>query len=185
MLYPMLVFLHVLGAMGVFAAFAIESVALRNLRSDETGRDVRASLKLFTLASRMGMVSMILLLGAGIALMVTVWHRQAWISAAFVGIVMMAAVGGAVTARRLRSLRTSLAATTASEPSSGVRQPLLGAGLSTALVVRIAIAVGIVGLMTAKPDLAGSALILAGATVAGIVVSVPIGSRRPSSPRRA
>ncbi len=173
MLYPSLVFLHVASAMGLFAAIGIETVALRGLRRETTPAGARASLDLFRIGSRTGLVSMLVLLIAGIGLMITVWHHQPWITAAFIGIIAMAVLGGIVSSRRLRRLRVSLAGETSPQLSASFTQARSSGALAASQMVRIAISIGIVGLMTVKPDAAGSALILSAAVLAGVVISIP------------
>lgn len=173
MLYPSLVFLHVVSAMGLFAAIGIETVALRGLRRETTPAGARASIDLFGIGSRVGSVSMLLILTAGIALMVIAWHRQPWITAAFIGIAAMAVLGGIVSGRRLRRVRASLAGETGPQLSAGFMRARSSGALVASQIVRIAIATGIVGLMTVKPDAAGSALILSAAALAGVIISIP------------
>ena len=186
MLYPLLVFVHVASAMGLFAAIGIETVALRGLRRETTPAGARASLDLFGIASRTGLVSMLVTLSAGIGLMITAWHRQPWITAAFIGMVLMAASGGIVSGRRLRRLRASLAGETGPQLSVSFTQARSSAALVASLLVRIAISTGIVGLMTVKPDAAGSALILSVAALAGVVISIPVWfGRREGEPSAA
>ncbi len=176
MTYAVLVFLHVLGATGVFAAFGIEAVALYGLRRESVPDTARTWLGLFTVAARTGLISMVVLFVAGVALMITVWHAQPWISFAFAGMIVMGVVGGVVSGRRLRSLRASAAAENGPELSEAFRHLRSSPALASALVVRIAIAAGIVGLMTAKPGPQGSALILFAAALTGAVLSVPFAS---------
>jgi len=84
--YQPLLFLHVLGAMGIFVALGIESVSLGRL---DLPRETR----------RLGPIAMIGATAAGISLMARGWGRQPWIMSAVVGLVGMIAVAGAVSTR--------------------------------------------------------------------------------------
>jgi hypothetical protein len=185
-MYSLLVFAHVLGAVATFAALGIESVALRNVRRAND----RASADLWIdLLQRSGLgaaIAMAATVGAGIALMILGWGRQPWIAAAFVGVVAMAILNTAVTRRTLRRLRASLQTDAAAVPSLDARNLREISNLRASLVLRIAIGVGILGLMTAKPDAFGSSLILGGAVLAGLLATRRVAPARiPASEAQA
>jgi hypothetical protein len=80
---------------------------------------------------------------------------------------------------RVRHLRAALTFESRSELSDAFRSVRSGKALIASLRLRIAIGVAILGLMTFKPDAAGSSLILATGTLAGLVASfVPFAKRR-------
>ncbi len=169
--YPFLVFVHVLGAVGIFAAIAIETASLERLQRAETPADARVWVSLLALPSRLGPIGMVATLASGIWMMAVSWGPQPWLVSAFVGLVGMA-VAGVVSLRRTRRLRVALAAESTSE------LPLRsGQVLSASLRLRIALGVGILGLMTVKPGAAGSWLVLAAAAAAGLIASIARGSR--------
>ena len=184
-LYPVLVFLHVLGAMGLFAAIAIEAVALGRLRQTDAPAGVREGMALLARNERLGGIAMLTLIASGAWMMATTWGHQWWIASAFIGIIGMGIAGGAVSSRRIRRLRAALAA----ERGPGLSQAFTSLQSSAALVaslrVRIALGIGIVALMTLKPTGAGtSLLILAAFAVAGLVATVPlVAGRSPMAHR--
>lgn len=90
-LYPLLIFLHVLGAVALFAALGIEVVALGRLRSATTPDVARAWLDL--LGTPLPLVSMLTILITGIWMSILRWGDQAWIAASFFAIVGMAVIG--------------------------------------------------------------------------------------------
>ena len=172
MVYPLLVFVHVAGAIGIFVALSIEGVSLRRLRVEMTPGGARVWTSLLRWAARTGIATMVVTIAAGGTLMAMAWHHQPWIDAAFVGILAMAILGGAVSGRRLRQLRALLIAETGSELSDRFQQARSSGALVTSLVLRISNGLGIVALMTAKPGAGDSALILAAAVVAGAAISL-------------
>ncbi|HSD19688.1 MAG TPA: hypothetical protein VLC54_06615 [Anaeromyxobacter sp.] len=183
-LYPFLVFLHVIAAMGLFAAIAIEAVALGRLRQADAPASVREGMGLLARNERLGGIAMLTLIASGAWMMATTWGHQWWIVSAFIGIIGMGVAGGAVSSRRIRRLRAALAA----ERGPGLSQAFTSLQSSTALVaslrVRIALGVGIVALMTLKPSGAGtSLLILAAFAVAGLVAILPLGAGRSQMAR--
>jgi hypothetical protein len=181
MMYPLLVFVHVAGAIGIFVALSIESVALMRLRLEMTPVGARVWMSLLRTAARTGIATMAVTIAAGVILMITAWHHQPWIDAAFVGIVEMAILGGVLSGRRVRQLRALLAAEPASELSDRFQQARSSVVLVTSLLLRISTALGIVALMTAKPGAADSAVILIAAVVAGMAISIAAAARHAAA----
>jgi hypothetical protein len=144
-LYQLLVFLHVLGAVGIFVALGIESASLGRLEGA------------IALPRRLGPIAMIVAIAAGISLMAKGWGRQPWILGAVVGLIGMIATSGVVSAR------------------GGWRRPAAAATVS--LRLRIALAIGIVALMTVKPGAAGAWLILIASALAGLL-AIPAATSR-------
>jgi hypothetical protein len=167
-----LVVVHVLAAMGLFAAIGIEAVALGRLRRAERVAEVRPWLGLYETSFRLGGVSMLVILVSGIWVAATVWGHQAWLAAAFIGAVAMGAMAGAVTSRRVRRLRRAIAGEAGPEVSGALRVLLAARPLAFSLRFRVALVVGVVGLMTSKPDALGSTVLLGAAAVVGIVAGM-------------
>jgi hypothetical protein len=177
-LYQLLVFLHVLGAVGIFVALGIETISLGRLQSAATPVDARVWMGLLKLPGRLGPIAMLTTLVAGMWMMAQVWGYQPWIVSAFVGLVGMAALGGVISLRGARRLRVALAGETGPELSDAFRSIRSGTALTASLRLRIAIGIGILGLMTIRPGATGSWLILAAAAVSGLVASIPFTARR-------
>ncbi len=181
--HSFLVFVHVLGGMVLFAAIGIEAAALGALRRAGTPAEALGWLGVLRLPARLGGPAMLATLASGIWMMATAWGHQPWIVAAFVALVAMGAAGGAVTGGRTRRLGEALATETGEELSGPFRSLLAARALPASLRIRIALGVGIVGLMTVKPGAAGSWLMLGAAAVGGVIAAV---APRPSPrPRQA
>ncbi len=182
--YSLLVFVHVLAAMGLFVAMAIEGVALGRLPRAKTAEDAREWLRSLALPGRLGPIAMLTAVASGIWMMRVAWSREAWMASSLVAVVAMAVVGGAVTNRRVRQRRATFAA-------AGSRDDVAVAGqlsirpLTASLRVRTALGVGVLALMTLKPGLAGSALVVAAAAVGGLLVAGLPSPRRRSAIREA
>jgi hypothetical protein len=171
-IYPMLVFLHVLGGVGIFAALALESVALPRLQRTIETADARAWMRLLASAGRLGGIAMLTTLATGIWMMVQRWGPRPWIQIALLTVIAMAVLGGGVTGRRMRRLGKLLPAESEPALSTAFRSIASSATLSASLRMRIAGVVGILGLMTVKPDLAYSLVVVGVAVGAGVVASV-------------
>ena len=176
-LYPFLVFFHVLGAVGLFAALGIEAVAVGRLGRTDATDGAREALGSLQRNDRLGGISMLVLLASG-AWMMASWGAQPWLSAAFVAIVFMGIAGGAVSSRRIRRLRAALAAERGAALSEPFRTLRSNVALAVSLRLRIAIGVGILALMTLKPSALGSALLVLAAVAAGLVASLPLAGVR-------
>jgi hypothetical protein len=165
--YTALVFLHVLGAGGMVAAFGMERAALARLRGAASADEARAATAQLAAPSRLGPAAMIATLASGLVLMRMGWGPMAWLVGAVLALLAMIAVGAALSVRARRRLRAA--------PHAAAAAPL-----ATSLRVRAALAVAIVGLMTLKPGLVGTALLLgaSGLAAAGIA-ALPSWRRAP------
>jgi hypothetical protein len=173
--YQFLIFIHVVGAMALFVAIGIEVVSLGRLRRAETPADARLWLGLFRLPGRLGPIAMLTALASGAWMMKVSWGYQPWIAVALAALVAMAVLGGVVSLRQMRRLRRALAAETGSELSETIRAVRSSTALLTSLRLRIALGVGILGLMTMKPsDHATAFLVFATAVLAALLASIPL-----------
>lgn len=154
-LYAVIVFVHVLGAVTLFAAWGFEAAAIADLRSEHTGGGERSfGLARLRLGVRLAQVGMLTALATGAWMMWARWGQQAWMATAIIGLVVIAVIS-VVASRRARLRR-------AAERPAAIQL------LASSLTLRASIGVGIVGLMTAKPATTGSALILGGSVALGV-----------------
>jgi hypothetical protein len=180
MLYPLLVFLHVTAAMGIVAGFGIEGLALLHLRAAHTADDVRRALTNSRYVQRVAGSSLLAAVVTGVYLATVYWSwRGAWMGVAFMTIVAMALVGalmtGRATARAMRAPHDALG------PAA---MAALQERLSLSYVIRLGLFLGIVFLMTTKPQSGGVALAAVGiAGITGLLVGLPV--RRVRSPAQA
>jgi hypothetical protein len=154
-LYTMAVFLHVVGALGLFAALGLEWAALRGMRRSVTIDHVRPWVWRLGSLRRLAGLSALTILITGIYLSATTWGRQPWIGLGLLGLALIGAIGPVLTGRRMRGIARSLPVEDGPLPSPLLRRAhdpvlLLSASLRTAL------ALGVVFLMTVKPGSASS-----------------------------
>jgi peroxiredoxin len=155
-LYPFAVYLHILGAFGLFAALMLEWLAITQLRRSTSSAASATWSQALSIARRIGPPSMGLLLVPGVAMALTRWNFPAWPAVALGGMSLMVAVG------LLLSRRPTLAV--------------------TSVEVRLAIALGIVALMVFKPDLVSSLIVLVATISLGAGASLI--AHGGSTPRR-
>ncbi len=170
-LYSIALFLHIVGALGLFAALGLEWTSLRQLRRATTVEQARAWFDVLGLVRRIGPAALVAILLPGFYLMAAAWGWTGWIVVALAGMGLLAALGAlngvplAALGRELTTRQGTLAAP--------VRERLQHPRFVTSIKTRVALVVGIVFLMTVKPDLGGALLTIGVAVVLGLVASVP------------
>jgi hypothetical protein len=163
MVRPVLVFIHVSSAMGIFGALAIESVFLRQLRRVAGPAQLPMALNTFHAVPRVAIPSLLVTIVSGLYLTATVWGwHAAWIDVALASLILNAVIGAAATRPRIARVEKMLNA-------DDRRDPVLWASF----IVRTFILIGIVFLMTVKPPLEASVIAMAIAVVAGSLAALP------------
>jgi len=170
--YSIAVFLHIVGAVGIFVALGLEWTGLWQIRSAMTPQQVGGWMRILKSVRKFGFASMLTTVITGIYMMVTVWGGEAWIIVTVGSLVLMIALAQGVTAPRMMAIGRALA--TEKAPLSQTfyslaNHPLLWISIQT----RVAIALGIIFLKIAKPDLGGSLITIGVAIVIGIVSALP------------
>jgi hypothetical protein len=169
-------FIHIVGALGFFVALGMEWLTLWYARQAITTEQARERMHISHRAHRLGMPSMLLALLSGIYMMATVWGPVPWILMSLGALVLLVVLGLALTRPRMMALGQSLM--TENGPLSPRLQDLLHNSLLwLSLRIRGSIALGLVFLMTVKPNLAGSRLAMGLAIGFGLVLSLPISGR--------
>jgi len=162
--YSFALFLHILGALGLFVALGLEWTSLWYLRRATSVEQVNQWLPIFALLRRVYPVSWAAILLPGFYMTATAWRGAAWISIAFAAIILIVVIGVALTGRRVPAIGQAVAME--SGPlSPTLHQQLRDPLLWVSIQVRLAMALGIVFLMTVKPGL-GGALLTVGVSVA-------------------
>jgi hypothetical protein len=180
-IYSIALFIHILGALGFFIALGVEWISLRHLRRATHVEQVQEWLRISNEMVRFGMIAMLLLLAAGIYMMAIVWGGVAWIIIALGSLIPMSVLAMAVTRPRMTAIKQYADAehgTISPIFHQLLHHPLLWISMQT----RVAIALGIVFLMTVKPSLGGSLLTMSLAIILSIASSLPI-LRRVSAGR--
>ena len=174
-LYSTALFLHIVGALGLFAALALEWTGLSNLRRAGSVGQFREWLGLLQGLRRVGGPSGLTLIVTGIYLTVTRWGSQPWIILGLIGLVTMAVLGAVVTGRRLGSLAKGLSGEGVLPPA--LRHQIQDPVLLLSTWIRTGIGLGIVALMSAKPGLGASLIILGGAIFLGFAAGLAARAR--------
>jgi hypothetical protein len=173
MTYDLMHFLHDLGALGIAVAFAIEGIALYGIRQANSAENARTWLDTRHWLMPIGTTSMAVILVTGFYALMVQFGWQAWIVMSLVGLVGIVILGGTVTGvtltrleRELRSARGPL--------TNEARAHILNSALVISLTTRIALVIGIVFMMVAKPSLPVSTLTLVLSSVMGAAIGVSL-----------
>jgi hypothetical protein len=166
-IYSAVLFVHVVSALGIFAALSFEAATLRRLRGSTGSREARVWLGYSPDLPAWGLAAFVFMLFSGIYLATEMsgW-MLAWVQVAMGTLILLAPLGG-VSARKMRAIRLACAAEDAEDASlpTIVRDPFLKLSIN----LRIALVLGVVLLMTSKPDLLESLGAIVGFTVLGLV----------------
>ena len=166
--YSLILFIHVLSAMALFIAIALEGSLLVRLRSARDRKELEFPV---TASRRLGRIygpAFLGILGGGIYLADKLRIRAAWVPLALCATLLMAIVAGLMTGRGMSRLRKA----TGSQPFESLLPLAMSKTLLISYGFRAGLAVGIVFLMTAMPSLVVSLVALGTGSVAGILVAL-------------
>jgi hypothetical protein len=161
-------FAHLVGMLALFAGLVIEWLCVERLRApDEPGPPMFTVRVLERLPRVTGIaVALILLSGIPLAARIGVF-RAAFVGVSFVGMVLVAALGGVALRPLLRAVKERRR--TGADPVTELCQLASRPFLRASLRIRVCIALAIVYLMVAKPDLFESTVLLAIAPLVAVV----------------
>ena len=174
--YSIALFLHIVGALGLFVALGLEWMSLLYLRRATTTEQAREWLNAFGLLRWVGPISMGTILLPGFYMMATTWGGVAWIGIALAAMILLAVVGAVLTGSRMAAIGRAVPAESGSL-SPAFRQRLHDPFLLASIQTRVAIALGIVFLMTVKPGLGGALLTIGVAIILGLASAWPMWGR--------
>ena len=172
--YTLELFLHVSGAIGVFAGVGIWLFGLFALRRAQRVEQVRAIAWLIIVTIPFMVLSLVLMGAAGLVMAISAWGLQTpWIIVSLVSLVLFAPINMFVLDPRMRALLAK-----AGEAPEGplpdelvkhTHDPILGTVAQTLATVLL----GIVFLMTNKPLLTTSIMVMVIALACGLLSGVP------------
>jgi len=157
MLYLVSLFLHVIGALLYSASLAIEWLSFSKLKKTESADRFNELLSTYSSLHMISGIAWVLILIPGIYLMVFVWNNIAWANIALVGFILLAIVGSMITGMRMKPITTEIKN---SGYSHDIRKKFNDPKLNFSLKARTTLTIGIVFLMTVKPNLSDSIVTL-------------------------
>ncbi len=177
-LYTIALFLHVSGALAFGASTFMSLFSLWAIRRAQRIEQVRSVIGLLSLSGPILGISMLVNVLAGLYMTADTWHlRTPWIIVAIVTLVLFIAAGAVMGTRRRAIAKQIGDMPDGPLPESVVERshdPLFG----TSMYMMLALLLGIVFLMTAKPALDGSIVAIVVAAVLGALASLPFWRER-------
>jgi hypothetical protein len=176
-LYTLALFLHVSGAIGACVSVGIWLFGLAALRRAQRIEQVRALAWLIVIASPLMVLSVLLLGVGGFEMALSTWGLSTpWIAVSLVSVVLIGPIGAFVLDPRMRTI-LAMVRETPDGPLSDVQirrthDPVLVIAASTLATVLL----GIIFLMTTKPQLVTSMLVMGIAVFVGLIISLPFWS---------
>jgi hypothetical protein len=186
--YLTALFLHILGALGFFIAIGVFYACVLGVRRAQTA----GSIKLWTGAAAgvsriLFPISFLVIVIAGIYMVVTVWGEKApWAGVALIAFIILGVAATLIQGRRMGALGQSAAREADSAPVTGAvwtqaHDPVTWISVNASA----AFAIGIVYLMTLKPDALGSVIALLIALVVGLAFGLLTQGRAAVAPALA
>ncbi len=169
-LYSLVLFVHITGVLALFACLSLELLALFRLQRASTLAEVRLWMESVQSPPLLSASSALAIFLSGVYLTKRMSaFGLAWTQVAIAALLLIAPFG-ALTAGRMRAIRQACG--NEKTMVAELRRRLQDRLLKTSLGIRIAIFLGIVLLMAAKPDLGQSIGIVATSVVLGVLSSV-------------
>ncbi len=168
--YNLALFAHILGVLGLFIGIGLQLTSVLRLRRAQFVAQVREWTSLTSVLGVLMPAASLLILVAGIYMTVTVWGwRTPWIDVSLAALILVLAPAGAMNTHRIKAIQMAAEAsaptgTIPAELQHQITNPVLWTMVQTSSMTML----GVVFLMTTKPDLVGSLITLAVALVLGV-----------------
>jgi hypothetical protein len=184
-LYAISLFVHVVSDIGMFVGVGVWVFGLIMLRRISRVEQIRPIVAMMELSERTYSVAGPLLLLSGIYMTVTVWGWEtAWINVALGSILLMIPLGPVIVAPRIKAIHKAAEETPDGPLPQALAAQISDPLMSTAQQTMACILFGVVFLMTTKPDLVGSLVVILVSVVVGALTGLPLwlsGRRKAAS----
>jgi hypothetical protein len=176
--YSVVLFLHFVGMAALFIGYGLEWAASTLLRGATTAGETRSWLRIYRGSLPVSGPGLLLLIFTGFYMAgVTHLSGAGWVIATLIGIALALVIGFVLLLPRIKKLRAALppegTAALAGDALARVQDPVI----TTLIRIRTMLAIGIVYLMTAKPMLVPSLVVLLAAIGLGVILAAPAWSR--------
>lgn len=165
-----ILFIHVLSAMSLFAAFALEAAVLLRIRSSLNAEQARLGVLSFHRLRGIAMPAFLGVLASGLYLAYLYGGGTGWIPASLIATLLVMVVGGTVTGIKMARLKKLLSSTGETVTIEAILASTQDKALVLSYGFRVGLAVGIVFLMTVRPGSLLSVAALAGTALTGVIL---------------
>lgn len=182
--YSVVLFVHVLGVVLLFAAFSATQLGGARLRRAESTEHARLWLGLLAVSGPMFGVAFLLIVAAGLYMTNDLWgFSTSWIVVALVTVGIMLVVGTGVVGRGLSKMGTT-AATAPDGPLSPELQAVIqDRAVWTSLFTMNGFGVGVLWLMTTKPGWTESIVVILALGLIGAILGSAAARPAATTPR--
>jgi hypothetical protein len=179
-IYNIVMFLHIVGAIGYFLGMGILLFILLGLRRTQRVEQVRSLIHLNELSAPFSAASAVLLLGAGLYLALVAWSLlTSWILVALISLLLMVPTSAALIAPRRGAIVKQLAREAPDgELSQALERHIDDPVLATVCTTVLTLLLGQVFLMSTKPDLVGSLIAMVVALLLGLAAGALVSRMR-------
>ncbi|MGI2328978.1 DUF2269 family protein [Planococcus sp. YIM B11945] len=172
MLYNVVLFLHILGAVTMFMAMAILTVAMLSMLQAKETIAIRQWSSLAVKTDALFPLSTLIILLPGLYLVFAAWGwGTAWINVSLAVLLVLSFLGPVINLRRLKGILEAAEFETETVPSAELMRKVRDRGLWTSVSTMAMLVVGILFLMAVKLPLIGSLVTMVIAAAAGIMLS--------------
>jgi hypothetical protein len=173
--HTLTLFLHVFSALILFFAFGIEWTAISFLGKAQNSDEASLWLRLAKLAPVInGPALLVAILSGGYLASIIHAFKQGWVSASFVGIAIVALIGGAINVPKMRAIRLAI-----SGGGTALAAALQTKALPVSVRLRTFTTLAIVFTMVVKlQSFAQCLLVLLGGLILGLLFSIPVFGRK-------
>lgn len=175
-IYTIALYLHRIGALGVFITIALEWFALWQMRRAAMTGQARRRFQFAQNVRLAAMPFILALLISGLYMMAAAWGLRPWILVALGALLLTMVITTRLNGPGLAAIKQALHQAPPAENGhlpatlqNMLRQPMLWA----AMQIRVAVTLGVVFLMLMKPSLVESLLAILAAFALGLVLSIP------------
>ena len=172
MLYSIVLFLHIIGAVVMFVAVGITLLAMISMLNSKTTDTLRNWAALAVKLDGLLPFSVILILVPGLYLVFTRWGwGNPWIELSLALLIVMTFMGPIINLRRLKAILNAANAEESALPSAVLLKKVRDRVLWNSVLIMTMLALAIVFLMTVKLSITGSLVAIVAAVVLGLMAA--------------
>lgn len=169
-MYGIILFLHILGVMIMFAAVGITLAGMIGMLFAKETNTLKIWAKVTVKMDEFLPFSVILILLPGLYLVITSWGWQVgWINISLVALVLMSLAGPIINLRRFKAILVTVNAETEETPSAMLVEKVRDRLLWNTVSIMVMEVLGIIYMMTVKPGILGSFISLVIGAIFGLI----------------
>ena len=171
-MYQIMLFLHILGVLFMFAAVGITLAGMAGMVSSKDNKSLAIWSRITTKADEFLPFSVILILLPALHLVFTTWGwKVAWVNVSLIALLFMTIAGPIINLKRFKAIKAAVEAETSDTPSNEVLSKVRDMILWRSVSIMSVEVLGIVYLMSVKPKLIESILVIVIAFVIGLILA--------------